>query len=169
MGAQGVSTLSMAETTRSLRGETLLKESHRATRRCVASLSSSLGGTRRGHEDPSDPGAAADLLFPSRKALGADLQTCSGWHRPGCGGSVGASSARGVQPAPRPRCGTVGCRLVAALDLDGSVGVSGGGGRPNRISRRSRARTDTVHQSCVVGQRERPGRGSQSSRLRAEQ
>ena len=32
MGAQGVSTLSMAETTRSLRGETLLKESHRAAR-----------------------------------------------------------------------------------------------------------------------------------------
>ena len=32
MGAQGVSTLSMAETTRSLRGETLLKESHRARR-----------------------------------------------------------------------------------------------------------------------------------------
>ena len=31
MGAQGVSTLSMGETTRSLRGETLLKESHRAT------------------------------------------------------------------------------------------------------------------------------------------
>jgi hypothetical protein len=30
MGAQGVSTLSMAETTRSLRDETLLKESHRA-------------------------------------------------------------------------------------------------------------------------------------------
>eukprot|EP01046_Picozoa_sp_COSAG06_P017636 COSAG06_NODE_1205_length_10274_cov_36.044816_9_plen_72_part_00 len=30
IGAQGVSTLSMAETTRSLRGETLLKESHRA-------------------------------------------------------------------------------------------------------------------------------------------
>ena len=40
--AQGVSTLSMAETTRSLRGETLLKESHRALTTSV------VGGKRRG-------------------------------------------------------------------------------------------------------------------------